>query len=618
MRSLAGYLLLSIVLAFCCSQAKATHIVGGDLNYKHIANDSFEITLILYVDCFFGNPAAISSDATAMVGVFTPSGVQVKTMLEPRSLPVRINSVNLDCVVPPANACVDQYIYKYYTTLPFLSGGYILAFQRCCRNNSINNLIDPGATGATYWCSIPDTVFSNGYNTSAVFNSLPPNYLCTNVMFTYDHSASDADGDSLAYELYTPYQGASQANPRPIPPDQPPYSPINWLGGFGVQNMMQGNPELTIDPVTGVINVKPQTSGQYVVGIAVKEYRNGQLINISRRDFQFNVFNCVLDVVSAFAKDIGACSDTVTFSNTSAGATDYFWDFGDTALTSDTSNEFQPTHVYSRTGQYSVKLVASKGNCKDSLAVKVTIDRDLGAFAASDTTVCSRDSVRLGTTDSIGFIYQWTPDLYLDNATIPNPVSTPPETITYKVTRVSELCVNSDSVTITVNKPKASFAPTFIPGCKTVMLQLDSVDGYPEMWWFLNNHSTTRQAMENTQFAYGVPLKFKLIVSDSLCYDTLEREGTPADTSVFRDIPNVFTPNGDGLNDCYKIANVILSKDCSQLVVYNRWGKIVYNSDTEGECWNGNAGDSQLAQGVYYYILQHKGKDYHGTISLIR
>jgi gliding motility-associated-like protein len=778
MRAVVKFLLLSLLFAFCLGQqAKATHIVGGDLTYKHIANDSFELTLTLYVDCFFGNPGAISQDETAMVSVFTASGASVKNMMSTRNAPTRVSSVNLDCVVPPANACVDQYIYKYYTSLPYLPGGYILAFQRCCRNNSINNIVDPGATGATYWCTIPDTVSSQGYNNSAIFNSLPPNYLCTNVFFSYDHSATDPDGDSLSYELYTPYLGADQFNSRPLPPSNPPYAPVVWQTGYNTQAMMQGNPQLSIDPVTGRISVKPTASGQYVVGIAVKEYRNDSLINISRRDFQFNVFHCTLDVVSAFAKDIKACSDTVRFSNTSQGATDYFWDFGDTLITSDTSHDFEPMHVYTYTGQYEVKLVAYKGNCQDTLMVNVTIDRDLGAFAANDTTVCPSDSIRvgtdnfkgftylwspstylddstisnpvstpsqsitylvtrkselcvntdtvnvtvnipkassldiiactdtvtftntstgasnyfwdfgdtlvttdtsrqfaptfvysragqykvlivanegscfdsafvnttihrdigsfiandtiickgapvlIGTNDSVGFLYEWNPDIYLDDPSVSNPLSNPYETITYFVTRISQFCLNKDTVTITVNDPKAKFTPSFTGTCQGSVLSLDSIEEYPVMNWFFNDRPILKEGLLNTLYAYNIPARFKLIVSDTVCFDTLEQEVTPIDTTEMDFIPNAFTPNGDGKNDCYRIENVTLTKGCSRILVYNRWGRVVFNSDEDGECWNGSdrgIADQPMAQGVYFYILYHKGKDYHGTISLIR
>lgn len=612
--------LLSVIIALCCTKpSRATHIVGGDLTYKHIANDSFEITLTLYIDCFFGQPVAISQDATAMVSVFEAStGVRIKSMLEPRSAPVRINSVSMNCVSPPSTACVDQYIYKYYTNLPFLPGGYTLGFQRCCRNNTIRNIIAPDASGATYWCSIPDSVWSEGYNTSAVFKTLPPNYLCATLPFTYDHSAIDADGDSLSYELYTPYLGADQNVPRPLPPDGPPYNTLNWNGGYGVNTMMKGNPELTIDPVTGVINVTPQDNGQYVVGIAVNEFRNGKLINTTRRDFQFNVFVCQVDVVSAFSKDLTACNDTINFKNQSFGATSYLWDFGDPLLITDTSSEFEPTFIYTRTGAYQVKLKASKGNCTDSVTIKVTIDRDLGKFATDDLILCKGDSIRIKTNDSVNFNYSWTPATYLNDPSSPNPVSGTPADISYLVRRTSDLCVNIDTVNIKVNKVTSTFTPSIIEGCKNYMIKLDSVKSYPQMAWEYNDEPVSAQFIEGTEFKYGEPLRLKLVVSDQLCYDTLYKESNPVPTEMPDMIPNVFTPNNDGMNDCYLIRDVFLSRECSQLVVYNRWGRMVYNSDEDGPCWNGTSKGNQLSAGTYYYILQHKGKDFHGTIALIR
>ena len=161
--------LLSFLISF---KAEASHVVGGDLTYKHLVKDSFEITLILYIDCYNGNPTAISQDADGMIGIFDTSGNFIKSLLVSRSLPTRINSVNYNCVVPPSNACVDKYVYVYYTNLPQINGGYILTFQRCCRNVSLSNIINPSATGATYWTAIKDTVQTYGFNNSATFNLL--------------------------------------------------------------------------------------------------------------------------------------------------------------------------------------------------------------------------------------------------------------------------------------------------------------------------------------------------------------------------------------------------------------------------------------------------------------
>lgn len=77
-------------------------------------------------------------------------------------------------------------------------------------------------------------------------------------------------------------------------------------------------------------------------------------------------------------------------------------------------------------------------------------------------------------------------------------------------------------------------------------------------------------------------------------------------------IPNVFTPNKDGLNDTFKIEN--LPKN-SQLNVYSRWGNLVYQSNNYNNDWTGD----NLSDGVYYYILTlSSGNSTKGTVTILR
>ena len=59
-----------------------------------------------------------------------------------------------------------------------------------------------------------------------------------------------------------------------------------------------GNPALSIDPITGMITGVATQTGQFVVGICVSEYDNGVLKSTVRRDYQFNVTNCIVNVVA--------------------------------------------------------------------------------------------------------------------------------------------------------------------------------------------------------------------------------------------------------------------------------------------------------------------------------
>ena len=172
-----------------------------------------------------------------------------------RNNPVRVSKTNYNCIKIAPNACVDAYTYVYYKTLPKVEGGYVLSFQRCCRNNSILNLDDPGGTGANFWTKI-NSVDSITENSSPYFKNLPPNFLCTNTELVFDHSATDADGDSLVYEFFHPYTGATRTAPRPevIDYETPPFTQINYLTGYDYQNPIDALPNILINNSTGELS----------------------------------------------------------------------------------------------------------------------------------------------------------------------------------------------------------------------------------------------------------------------------------------------------------------------------------------------------------------------------
>ncbi|HEV7231101.1 MAG TPA: gliding motility-associated C-terminal domain-containing protein, partial [Bacteroidia bacterium] len=68
-------------------------------------------------------------------------------------------------------------------------------------------------------------------------------------------------------------------------------------------------------------------------------------------------------------------------------------------------------------------------------------------------------------------------------------------------------------------------------------------------------------------------------------------------------VPNVFSPNNDGLNDLFMITNTGLKTlDC---VIYDRWGKKIYEFDTPSGSWDGkSSGGQRLNDGTYYYVLK--------------
>lgn len=390
------FLILSIVKSW------ATHIVGGDFYYQHLGGDNYRVTMKLYIDCDKGSDGAIEGDRTAIITIFgANNNERVRTLEIERTGPIRLNGVAYKCVNTPGDVCVDQYTYIFETSLPKRKDGYIISFERCCRNNSIKNIVQPNATGATYWVRVPDRDIVNSDN-SPIFKKFPPIYICKDFPLVFDHSATDADGDSLSYELYKPFLGADSDNPAPgkpdrfgqiIPPVPPPFKNIFWESGYSTGNQMRGTQILQINDETGELTVTPDDLGQFVCGVKVKEWRKINdvwvLIGETLRDYQFNVVKCDAVAVANFTPKIW-CSDTVTFKDKSIGANRVSWDFGDpnSGFNNNTSNDRNPIHVFSKGGDYIVKQTAWNTACNDEYSLKVKVRTKKGFSLGADKVYC--------------------------------------------------------------------------------------------------------------------------------------------------------------------------------------------------------------------------------------
>lgn len=352
----------------------ATHIVGGEIYYDCLGGNNYRITLKLYRDCFNG---LAPYDDPATIFIFKNSGVLLDSIQIPFPgsvvLPVTINN---PCFTPPTNICVEQAIYQTVVNLPPTPGGYNIVYQRCCRNNTILNLVSPGDVGSTYMAHIPDVSLA-ACNSSPRYNNFPPIFLCAGVPLNFDHSATDPDGDSLYYEFCDPFTGldpgcpilgATAATGCPIFASAPPYSYVPWLAPYNASYPMSSSPAMNVNSVTGLMTGTPDLIGQWVVGVCVSEYRDGVLLDVNKRDFQFNVVNCPGLPVASVPQQTQFCFGyTVHFTQASINAFTYHWDFGDPTTTADTSNLLNPTYTYADSGTYTVTLIINPGTlCADT------------------------------------------------------------------------------------------------------------------------------------------------------------------------------------------------------------------------------------------------------------
>ncbi len=400
------------------------HIIGGDVTYKCLSLDTirkearWEITFTMYRDTKSGGA---DFDNPASFGIYRGLGNNWQFVRTITNIPVRnrkvipINNEN-PCILIPLNVGVESGTYVFQITLPIISESYFLSFQRCCRNNTILNIIDPGGTGAAFTTEITAEAQRMG-NNSPTFEKLPPVVICVNRPINYDHSANDIDGDSLVYEFCAPLtaggtEGTTGGNPfscNGVTPDPrrcpPPYDEVTFRSPmFTFDKPMGGNPIVKIDPTTGLITGSPNILGQYVVGVCVKEYRNGQLISMLRRDFQFNVTTCEQAVhanISASVADstnytINSCGDnTIHFKNLSTDVKyikNYYWEF-DIHGKKETYNTRDVSITFPGLGQYTGKMILNKDipfaeECSDTATITVNLYPSINADFGFEYDTC--------------------------------------------------------------------------------------------------------------------------------------------------------------------------------------------------------------------------------------
>lgn len=477
--------LLMVLLFLTSSDINASHIVGGEMTYRCLGGQVYEITLTLRRDCFNGSPEA-QFDDPAHIGLFDNEGNVVRNagqfgllLLDFRNDDTLNEILKTECEIVGGDVCVHTTTYRGKIELPFLKGGYLLAYQRCCRNKTITNIHDPEFIGATYSVAISEDALRY-CNTSPKFGPFPPIYVCGDRPIIFDHSAFDAEGDSLVYSLCVPFAGADTANSKPTRPSRPPFPQVSYKLPFGLGDLLGGSPALRIDQYNGLLTGQPNAIGQYLVGICVDEYRNGKLLSRIRRDFQYNVRFCTTNPVSNFDADntvLCKGDSTVRFTNNSINAREYTWyfDYPNTNLTSKDTN---PEFTFPGPGKYRIALIANRAkDCIDTNYKDIFIFGEdlLGSDFEAQYESCD-DSIEIAffdrSFDSLLSINQWRWSAQLNNtiftSTQQNPKFIFPDTGTVKVQLIvhsSGGCQDTLAKDFKVNRLKPDFIADKIPIC---------------------------------------------------------------------------------------------------------------------------------------------------------
>ncbi|MEI2738764.1 MAG: gliding motility-associated C-terminal domain-containing protein [Chitinophagaceae bacterium] len=319
------------------------------------------------------------------------------------------------------------------------------------------------------------------------------------------------------------------------------------------------------------------------------------------------------------------CEGTSTQLQLTSNATQYAWTpstgLSSTTISNPVANPTATTTYY---------VTATLGRCSGEDTVIVNVNAAPIPDAGADGFICYGQTYQLQA--SGGTQYSWTPNTYLDNPNIANPVSTPAKDVTYTLSILSDIngcaSLTTDQIRIDVTPPiKIKTFPYDTVMHNGDMIQLLAVPSDTDVINYVWSPSTglSDPNIANpivTAGAVGDVAHYQVIASTIAgCkgegYVTVRVYKGP---EIY--MPTGFTPNGDGKNDKFTPFPVGI-KSYKYFRVFNRWGQLVFSTTKMHDGWDGKLGGRDQPSGVYVWMIEGMTKDDRaitkkGTVTLIR
>jgi gliding motility-associated-like protein len=267
-------------------------------------------------------------------------------------------------------------------------------------------------------------------------------------------------------------------------------------------------------------------------------------------------------------------------------------------------------------GTYTVTVFNSAG-CSNTSQTEVKVLPQIFANTNITTaTICEDESI--GLEASGGTIYSWLPIDGLSDPNIANPIAKPKQTTTYVVTVSNGTCSTTKKIIVTVLKiamANAGEDKQILTGQSVTLNGNATGDNISYLWTPSLYLDDPRKL--NPIATPPIDITYTLTVN-SACNISTDDIFIKVYPYPKIDIPNTFTPNGDGINDTWNISFNIAFLNL-KLKIVNRVGQLVYESRS-AKPWDGKFNGKNLPTGVYYYTLYLKDdfKIYTGWLFLTR
>jgi len=300
-----------------------------------------------------------------------------------------------------------------------------------------------------------------------------------------------------------------------------------------------------------------------------------------------------------------------------------------------TTNVQNPNSLYTQLTvpgffNYYILSTVDANGCYLRDSAKIRVIPFMGALTPGQSELCIGDALKLHASN--GVQYSWFEDESLntvpDNNTFdctscPEPIATPPlGTNDYFVLIKSNIgCLDTLKTTIVVHdKPVIESYPvdTTVKYGKSVTLH--ATGGTLYSW-------SPVATMNDPELANPVvtpkePTAYVVVGLNEFGCMNYDTSFVDIDYRVETQLPNAFSPNGDNLNDVFKVGNIGLRKLVT-FQVFDRWGKKVFETINPAEGWDGTYKGKAADGGVYYYYIQLGYADnvvetFKGDVTLIR
>lgn len=277
----------------------------------------------------------------------------------------------------------------------------------------------------------------------------------------------------------------------------------------------------------------------------------------------------------------------------------YQW-FGPNGFTSLVRNPFIYNVTEKDSGLYTV-LVKTEPGCTRTDSFHITVYPGVKATVGAGVNICEGFSTLLSA--SGGIAYRWTPAVGLSDTVSANPLASPSDTTIYKVVVSNQYgCQDSAYIRVGVFKRlivNAGPDKAIFEG-DTVTLNGTILGTPADIYWTpasnIQNGNTATPIVnpaDNTTYIISA-------VSGAGC--PVESDETFVRVYKKLRIPNIFSPNGDGINDTWVIRNMD-TYPLANAKVFSRNGQMVFETKTGGREWDGTYNGKPLPLATYYYII---------------